>query len=430
MQRERFHLVLGARVETIEVDHVAPGARAIGGAGIVSRGGLTRRLEIGERFHAVRVARQHGEEARQLAVGALGYVTIAGEELLRLGVIEARVGAQHRQELGERPGEAGLPDDGVHGRADARDLRQPDPVDRVGGQRRGGVLLDRVGVVLLPVGERLGGDRTGARREIPVHHEGAECDERGVHALRDERARRRRQAVARGGGDGLGKAREWAIEWTLRHVVAELTADLIGNGAEGAVGLHPSPVDAAPKQCGELLEVSGVGLEAAEVRTVVGHRPKGRDRRQLRDAELRAVELVQHHHLGRKALSVHGDVEVPAKELEREQILSRELRRIDGAGALAKAADVALAPLDRGGGEVGEAIVVAWVAEPGRPLRVLAEPPLPVVLGQRGEGARGRVGGHRALLGRGVRRQREEREGGEREGARDGVGVGEATTHC
>src|SRR5205085_4684852 len=91
-------------------------------------------------------ARDGREELANARIDPAADAVIALPQRLAAGGLEAMVGAQIFEELGEASLKMRLPADRIHLAADPRDLAQPEIVDIIGSQRQRGILLDKSGI--------------------------------------------------------------------------------------------------------------------------------------------------------------------------------------------------------------------------------------------------------------------------------------------
>jgi hypothetical protein len=204
------------------------------------------------------------EEARHGVVGALCEPRGAHQQLFLAPGVEARIGAQVMKERCEISREAGLGDDRLHLAADARDLVEPDLVDRFGGGVERGVVAHQRAVEVAPAGH-LGDADAGARRGhvlVPEEVRELAVGGQGMGFDRGERRRaqplllRRRQV----GGERLER-REQGAGFRCR---GGKLLDLLQHAGQDVVRLHHPGREATPQPGDLLVEITRQGLDATD----------------------------------------------------------------------------------------------------------------------------------------------------------------------
>jgi hypothetical protein len=120
------------------------------------------------------------------------------------------------------------------------------------------------------------------------------------------------------------EALERPVERTLGRVADELSLDLIGDSAQRPVGLYPAELNAAAQERAHLIEVARYGGEACEVVVVVGARAERRRAYELRERDLRPIELVEDEELGGIRLALDRELELPDDQRVGERVLAGE----------------------------------------------------------------------------------------------------------
>ena len=236
VQRQRRDLVERALIEVRGVDDEASGkplgeiptARARGGIALlqVARHGLDREG----------LARQRAEPARQHPVDPLGRGAVLLDQFLAAACVEARIGAQEAQPLGEAALEAALRDDLVHLAADARHLGQAHRVDLLGGEVGGGVIAQQEVVIGASIGDRADAQPRAGLRPVAA-----------VDIVQRRALRRAHLAIDHhtGLGDQRGPARERREQGIVGHRAGNLLAQHRHRHVDHAPRLGPAGGDAA-----------------------------------------------------------------------------------------------------------------------------------------------------------------------------------------
>jgi hypothetical protein len=150
--REDLDLVDRTHLRTVEVHVEVPGPAAVGGGSAVVGGGGVRGDGVRNGPQTVRGAGQSVEQAHQLGLDLLAGEGVGLQQLLGVLVVEARIGSEVVDELGEGAGEPDLDDDVLHGPANAPHLLQSEQVDLLGREIDAGVRAHLVVVVRGTVG--------------------------------------------------------------------------------------------------------------------------------------------------------------------------------------------------------------------------------------------------------------------------------------
>src|SRR6266478_2992093 len=166
MQRERFHFPLGPRVQIVRIDEIAAGPPGLRRTRLIVSGGLRGRLEIGNGADAVRQARQLAEKMRQAGIDALGDDAVAVHKIVRLVVVETRIGAQKFGEVVEAALKFRGGDDAIHLRANALYFGQSDFMNLLRREAGRGLPADMKGVHRRAIRQGRGGDVFAASRKI------------------------------------------------------------------------------------------------------------------------------------------------------------------------------------------------------------------------------------------------------------------------
>jgi hypothetical protein len=355
---------------------------------------------------------------RQLRIGALRHVAIAGDERRGIRVVERRVGAQELLEVVVASLEADLRDDRVHPGADAPHLRQADLVNLLRRLRRRRMPAHVVGVHLGTLRERIGGDRAAARGQVGLDQKLVEAREGRAHGLRVCSDRRLGQAIAIGRRDGRRPSFERAQQRTRPRIGDDLRRDLPGNVAKRDLRRGQPLRQPLLHQRDGLIDDRRRGEEARDEVLVVRHARGRHEADDAGDVLLDAFHLIDRHVqvVGNDAAQRHGVVaelqplhrgrDHVAVEVVIELVARRKPGALDPVQLPDRATEMVIPRGDRFRRIVGPPRVVPWIAERGRRLRVLAHPELPVVVEERAEAlSRGRTG----LRNRGGR-QRDERD--------------------
>src|SRR5215472_12145533 len=398
----RFHVPFGSGRERIDVGLEVPRSAPVRRAARVVLGVVALLGTHGA--NAVGKPRQLGEEARQLRVGASRNVAIAGEHIFRVGVEETRVSIEPLLELEARAFESGGGDRCIHFLADARDLGESELVYLLGRQAGRRICGKTRVVVARARGQGRRGYAARRRRQVARFVEIAQASKRGDDFLLDRALARRSEAFAIRRRDLGWEGQEWLVLRALRGIGAELCIELTRHARDRDLRRHPAHRHSRLHPRDELVDLSRQRIEALEVRLVVAHRREARGKHELRQRELRAVELrdrrpeITDGARKRRADFVQRDrlLELIAHDPDRDAVRGRERLRVDLRNPVEKFHPCGASPLDGGRRLIGKSIVVAMIAELRGDLRIFAQRPLPISVEQ-GAGASGWTVAHYGL---------------------------------
>ena len=186
-----------------------------------------------------------------------------------------------------------------------------------------------------------------------------------------------------------GRRRERREQRLSVSGLREQLVDLVGHLRQRGLERDPAQALALAQPRDVLRDALRHRLQARERVARVGLGAHGEVLHHRRQLELHAVLGRQHARVQRReALEVDGQLRLLQREVVRDAVLAGERVAVDAAQRLEPLALVLLAPGDGLGRGVGEAVVVAMVAERRRALGVLLHLPLPLVVEQRAKARR------------------------------------------
>ena len=344
----------------------AAGALAVRSAGNVV--GCGRRLEGGYGLDRDRRLGQEGEELRKFGLHLGDVMAEVVENLVGGSGNVFGIGFERSAEGGE-VGEAFFFGDDRHLGLDALDLAEAELVDFVGRHVRGGAAVDVVLVALLAVGQRGDGQSGAAVRRVFGAHESRERlvsgNDVGVDGVGDLLG----QALLVFGGDAGGI---FFCRQQERIGVDDALA-LHGNLFEEKSNGHEVVFHAGAKDFGGLGEDARNLLQAGDVVLVVLDGIEGDGERQVREAGMDAVLLVDGHLVFFEVVVGDALLQNANEQIVGESVLVGEAGGGDGLKARQEILVGLMALGDGGERVVGELVVVAIVAEGRGALGKVAE---------------------------------------------------------
>ena len=242
------------------------------------------------------------------------------------------------------------------------------------------VVTDRVCVVRLAVRQRRRGDVLAGRGQVVPREIRVQLQIGRENLVGDPPPPLDSKGFPVRLGNSFRKFLERLVVRALFRVGKDLCADRVRDVAKRHCRLHPSLLLPAFHQSDRLVDLFRKGGEPGEVVAVVLRGTELRQGRQDREVLVDALLLVDRHELRREPRSLDRALEVPRKKVERQPVVFGQGLAIDLLQTRERVLGVLVAPFDCFRGEVGQAVVVARVAQGRGPLRELLQTPLPLLV--------------------------------------------------
>jgi hypothetical protein len=256
-------------------------------------------------------------------------------------------------------------------------------VDLVGGEVAGGLDGHAVRVPLLPLRHAGPGDRLARLRVVLVVPELLQLAQRRQDVRPQCVEHRLAQALLFGHG-GLHEGE--LVDRALGRIVDDLVGDRLPDGADDDPRRRDPCFRAAAQQGNRVVDRLWIGAQAGDEVLVVLDGVARHLLRELAQGHVDAAHLVDGRQLEREARAFDRLPRLVEEKVVVELVGVAEFGPVDRLEAGQRLFDVLAPLLPRGGGAVGEPVVIAAVAVVGGQLRVVAELPLPLFVEQTAEG--------------------------------------------
>jgi hypothetical protein len=352
-------------MQRIGVGEVISGPAGFHGTGLIVSRGLRLGCVVRNFDDPVRRPRQLPEQAGQFRVGTLGDIAVFAHQILRVRVVETRVGAQEVQEFLETALEAHGLDDHIHFGADAFHFAQANFVDLLRCHLRGGAHGHIVPVPGLAVGAIPGGNGFTRTGQVLVFCELKQFFVGGHDLLAVDVLCTLTQGFGLQGINGGRDFHEAFQQRTLARIIDQLALNLLRHVPQGDTRWCDARFKAFSHQSDGLVDISGKSLHACNLVLQLVDLAIGHHGQQPGQGLLRPAHLVHWQVLVRELMRANLSFQAVQQQVIVQLLLLRQAAAFDVPDQRQRGQFSLLAARHSFSRQIHQTILATRVAPPG-----------------------------------------------------------------